>query len=262
MTTTERDRWSPEQYNRFHDERKQPFYDLAAMIQPRPGLRVIDLGCGTGEFTAELAERLPDSVVEGVDSSPAMLAQAAPRAAERVRFRKAEISALQDYSGFDLIFSNAALQWVPENETLLHRMLTTLPPGGQIAVQVPQNDSHPSHRLAHDVAREAPFRELLGGFVRETNALSLERYAEILYAHGVREQLCIEKIYGHEMASTRDVTEWVKGTMLTAYLSRLDTEGQAAFLAAYNERLLAALGEQQPYFYPFRRLLFWARRPE
>jgi trans-aconitate 2-methyltransferase len=141
-------------------------------------------------------------------------------------------------------------------------MLTTLPPGGQITVQVPQNDSHPSHRLAHDVARESPFREALGGYVRETYALGLERYAEILYAQGYREQICIEKIYGHEMASSRDVTEWVKGSVLTAYLSKLDTEGQAAYIAAYNDRLLAVLGEQQPYFYPFRRLLFWARRPE
>jgi trans-aconitate 2-methyltransferase len=134
-------------------------------------------------------------------------------------------------------------------------------PGAQIAVQVPQNDQHPSHRLAHVVAQESPFRELLGGFVRETYALSLERYAEILYAHGLHEQTCIEKIYGHEMASTHDVPEWVKGTMLTAYLSKLDEANQAAFLAAYTERLLATLGEHQPYFYPFRRLLFWAQKP-
>lgn len=258
MTTT--DRWSPSQYNRFRDERLQPFFDLVEMVQPLEGMRAVDLGCGTGEITAMLAERLAGSRVLGIDSSPAMLGEAAARASESVTFRQEDITAFDGWGEVDLVFSNAALQWVPANRALLPRILAGLPAGAQLAVQVPKNEGHPSHRIAEELARESPFRELLGGYVRRSEALSLEEYAQILYDHGAAEQVCIEKIYGHTLSHTLDVIEWVKGTMLSAYLSRLDGAGQELFLNAYRTRLLEELGERAPYFYPFRRLLFWGRK--
>lgn len=254
---TQTDQWNPTQYNRYRNERMQPFFDLVAQIKPKDGMRAIDLGCGTGELTAMLAERLTDAMVEGIDSSPAMLKQAAPRETDRVRFRLQEIADLDDASAYDLVFSNAALQWVPDNEALVGRILATLPPGGQIAVQVPRNEEHASHRLAAEVASAAPYRNLLGGYIRESHVLPLKRYAELLYRHGCREQLCIEKIYGHELPSSDDVVEWVKGTSLGAYLNRLEEPARGAFLAEYRRRLIAEIGDHRPYFYPFRRLLFW-----
>src|SRR6266542_7013781 len=85
------ERWNPSQYAKFREERMQPFFDLLALIEPAPGMRVIDLGCGPGELTALLAERLLDATVEGVDNSEEMLAQSVPYASERVRFRRQDI---------------------------------------------------------------------------------------------------------------------------------------------------------------------------
>ncbi len=254
------ERWNPDQYNKFRDERMQPFFDLLAMITPEPEMRVVDLGCGTGELTALLAERLPGARVEGIDASEEMLEQALPRATERVSFRRQDVRDVDDYGAYDLVFSHAVLQWVPDNEGLVARMLAQMRPGAQVAVQLPKNENHPSHRIAGELAREPRFSALLGGFVRRNEALELERYAELLYAHGFREHVCMEKIYGHELAHSSDVVEWVKGTSLNAYLSRLDGAGTEAFLAAYRERLRAAIGAHAPYFYPFRRLLFWGRK--
>lgn len=254
------DAWNPDQYNKFREQRKQPFYDLFAMIRPRPAMRVIDLGCGAGELTAELAERLPEARVEGIDPSAAMLAEASPRAHDRLSFRQASVEEITDFSAYNLIFSNAMFQWAPDNEGLMRRILSQLRPGAQIAVQLPKNQDHPSHRIAAELAAESPFREALGGHVRISHALSLERYAELLYEHGLREQRCFEQIYGHELPHTGDVVEWVKGTLLTGYLARLDAAQGAAFLDAYRARLLAEIGDQSPYFYPFRRLLFWGER--
>ncbi|HZQ35711.1 MAG TPA: methyltransferase domain-containing protein, partial [Dehalococcoidia bacterium] len=217
-----------------------------------------DLGCGTGELTALLAERLPGADVLGVDSSGAMLEQAAPRAGGAVRFAQQDAGAIEEFSAYDLVFSHAAFQWIPDNEGLMRRILGTLRPGAQFAVQLPNNELHPSHLEAQALAAEPQFREQLGGFVRRSEALPLERYAELLYEHGAEEQVCIEKIYGHELPSSVDVVEWVKGTSLGAYLSRLDTAGAAAFEAAYRERLLTRIGRKSPYFYPFRRMLLWA----
>ncbi|MDP2313094.1 MAG: methyltransferase domain-containing protein [Pseudomonadota bacterium] len=249
------DAWNPTQYDRFRAERAQPFVDLLGLVRPRPGMRVLDLGCGTGELTARLLERLPGATVEGIDSSPAMLAKAPVVAG--VSFRQADIAAIPDVSGVDLLYSNAALQWVPDNEGLLARWLPQLAPGAQIAVQVPRNEEHASHRIAALVAAEAPFAGALGGWVRQSEVLPLERYAELLWAHGFREQVCEERIYGHVMDTSADVVEWVKGTLLTAYMARLGPELGAAFVARYRERLVATLGDAHPYFYPFRRLLFW-----
>lgn len=258
MVQTER--WNPDQYNKFREERMQPFFDLLAMITPRPGMRVIDLGCGTGELTAMLAGRLPDATVEGIDASESMLEQAMPRVAERVSFRRQDVREVEDYAAYDLVFSHAVLQWVPDNEGLMTRILSDMRPGAQVAIQLPKNEQHPSHRIAAEVGREPRFSALLGGFLRRSEALELERYAELLYAHGFRDHVCIEKIYGHVLDSSSDVVEWVKGTSLNAYLSRLDETGKAGFLDAYRERLLRAIGDRSPYFYPFRRLLFWGRK--
>ncbi len=249
------DAWNPAQYERFRAERTQPFLDLLARVRVRTGMRVLDLGCGTGELTARIADRLPGARVEGLDSSRAMLAKAVPR--PDLSFREADIASLVDVSGVDLLLSNAALQWVPDNEALLARWLPQLATGAQIAVQVPRNEGHVSHRLAEEVAREAPFAEALGGFVRRSEVLTLERYAEILWAHGLRDQVCEERIYGHVMDGPADVVEWVKGTLLTAYVGRLGPALGEAFVARYRERLVEALGDSRPYFYAFRRLFFW-----
>jgi trans-aconitate 2-methyltransferase len=253
--------WSPEQYNRFRRERMQPFEDLVGLISPAADMRILDLGCGTGELSALLAERFPGSTVHGIDTSPEMLAKAEARVSQRVTFAQADIAAFDAYGDYDLVFSNAAFQWVPDNEGLMQRILTHLKPGAQLAVQMPKNDQHISHRLAAEIAQEEPFASWLGGFIRHSEALSLERYAEILHAHGMDRLVCTELIYGHELGSSADVVEWVKGTLLTAYLGKLSDDQGERYLARYKERLLDALGEQTPYFYAFRRMLLSAGKP-
>ncbi|MBI5534482.1 MAG: methyltransferase domain-containing protein [Deltaproteobacteria bacterium] len=255
------DPWNPEQYERFRSERAQPFHDLIALIRARPGMRVIDLGCGTGELTAALATRLAESTILGIDRSEAMLERAAARTSERVRFARAEVASVQDFSGYDLVLSNATLHWVPDNEALMHRILTTLPSGGQLAIQVPRNDGHVSHRTADALARESPWAEKLGGFVHVNQSLSAEVYSSLLCEHGCHERVvCMEKIYAHDLARSEDVVEWLKGTLLTAYVSRLDPQDAEAFLAAYQQRLMIALGDHRPYHYTYRRMLLWAQK--
>ncbi len=261
-TTHEQDPWNPAQYNKFREQRMLPFFDLFALVLPRPGMRVIDLGCGTGELTAMLSERLVDARVEGIDSSSAMLEQAMPRAGGRLTFRRSDIRAIEDFSPYDLVFSNAALQWISDNENLLTRIVSQLRPGAQIAVQVPKRGGNRTGAIAQEVAQEPPFRDLIRLPNRQGGALSLERYSQLLYDHGLREQVCIEKIYGHELPHSTDVIEFVKGTGLRQYLVQLDETGQSAFLAAYRTRLLALVGDKAPYFFQLPRLLFWGQKME
>src|SRR5215204_2955037 len=108
--------WNPEQYGRFRDERARPFFDLLDLVQPQPGMRGVDLGCGTGELTRELHRRLAARETVGIDNSPAMLAKSAAFAGDGLRFEPRDIGAFTGEGEYDLVFSNAALQWLPDHE--------------------------------------------------------------------------------------------------------------------------------------------------
>ena len=136
--------WNPDQYERFRRERQQPFFDLLALVRPVSSPRVIDLGCGTGELTSELHRRLGARETIGVDSSAAMLERAAAHAGDGLRFERGDIAEFVAADGFAVIFSNAALHWLPDHQALIGRLTRALRPGGQLAVQVPANHDHAS----------------------------------------------------------------------------------------------------------------------
>jgi trans-aconitate 2-methyltransferase len=255
------DSWNPGQYGKFAAERARPFFDLLALVEPVPDGRVVDLGCGTGELTARLHAHTRATETLGVDSSEAMLAQAGPLAGDGLRFEIGDISRFDADPSFDVIFTNAALQWVADHPRLLARLAAGLRPGGQLAVQVPANADQPSHTVAAEVAKESPFlehmREAPAGVVNEV--LTPERYAELLNELGFCEQHVRLQVYGHHMASTAAVVEWTKGTAPLRFQRLLPGDVFDAFVLRYQQRLVEVLGDRAPYFYPFKRILFWAR---
>ena len=161
--------WDPKQYHKFQAERAAPFFDLLALIERRPDLKVVDLGCGTGELTRQLADALPNSDVTGLDSSSQMLEKAKAHAGANLRFEQGDQAQLT--GEWDLIFSNAALHWSDNHLELIPSLYEKLRPGGQIAVQVPSNFNHISHQLYRETASEEPFRTVLNGFQREAPVL-------------------------------------------------------------------------------------------
>jgi trans-aconitate 2-methyltransferase len=263
VTVTPIDGWSPDQYERFRSERQQPFDDLLTLCHPVEGGRVVDLGCGTGDLTRILHEELKAEETVGIDSSPAMLARAQSELGDvpGLSFVQGDISTWLD-EGIDLVFANASLQWIDDHLNLLARMRTALREDGQLAFQVPANFRHPSHVLAQAVANESPFIDALYGDVPEDRGrfvLSPELYADLLYELGAKDQVVRMEVYGHELESTGEVVEWVMGTLLTPYRKRLSPELFDEFVERYRERLVEELGDREPYFYGFRRILCWAR---
>jgi trans-aconitate 2-methyltransferase len=254
-----RDVWNPERYGKFRAERSAPFLDLLALVEPSDAPRVLDLGCGTGELTRLAHERLGARETLGVDSSGAMLAKAAAQAGGGLSFRQGDIADFAD-AGFDVVLSNAAIHWVPDHEALVPRLAALVAAGGQLALQAPANDHHPSHSVARDVAREAAFAGGLGGFVRESPVLAPEAYARLLHRLGFRAQRVRLEVYAHPLASREEVVDWVRGTTLTDYERRLDAPTWARFLDRYRERLMAALPDERPFVYTYRRLFLWGRR--
>ncbi len=255
-----RDTWDPERYARFAAERAQPFYDLLDLVAPIPGGRAVDLGCGPGELTAELHRRTGAAQTLGMDSSEAMLAEAAAYAGRGLRFDRGDIDGFVPAEPYDLVFSNASLHWLPDHPELLGRLTRYVKPGGQLAFQVPDNWDHASHRAAEHVAAEQPFAGALGGSTHSRHVLSPEAYAVILDRLGYREQTVRLQVYGHRLDSREGIVAWVEGSLLSEYRRRLSPELYARFLERYRERLFATVPDQRPFFFTFRRILARARR--
>ena len=252
--------WEPEQYLRFKRERRKPYDELVALVQPRPEMRIVDLGCGTGMWSADLAERFDAASVLGVDLSESMLEQSKPYESDRVRFERAD---LHDWRGenYDLVLSNAALHWIAEHEALFERLRDALVPGGQLAVHVPNNMHQPTHTIARALAAEEPYAAALGGRTSGMAVLTAEAYAQLLWALGFEQQVVREVVYMHELPSPEAAVEWVRGSMLAWYRDRLPEALYTRFFETYRARLLDALPESEPLPFTYRRILMWATRP-
>lgn len=253
--------WKPEQYERFRNERSQPFFDLLSLVEPAPGGRVVDLGCGTGELTRVLHVKSRAKLTIGVDNSETMLAKSRQFTGDGLMFERAEIESFQSQQPFDVLFSNAAFQWVDDHASLIPRLVEMVAPGGQFAFQVPANADHVSHLTAREVAHESPFVEALNGYDRPWPVMQPEWYAELLDGLGLTNLQVRLQVYGHKLSSSMEVVEWVKGTFLTDYQRRMPADLYERYLERYTGLLLERLGDRRPYFYAFKRILVRGRKP-
>ena len=141
--------WDPGQYLKFGGERLRPALDLLARAPVDAPAQVVDLGCGTGSITRILAERFPRASVTGLDGSAEMLATASktPKPGETIAWQQADIGTWQAKHPVNLIYSNAALQWLKGHDALFPHLMQQLASGGALMVQMPRNHGAPSHTL-------------------------------------------------------------------------------------------------------------------
>ena len=264
VTVTPIEGWNPDQYERFFAERRQPFDDLVALCIPVPGGRVVDLGCGTGNLTVELHERMQAAETVGIDSSESMLARAQADHGDvpGLSFAEANIETWLG-EGFDLVFANASLQWVDDHLNLLARMRTALAAGWPAGLPGPVEFPPP---LAPVGASRWPTRHRSSTRSRRTRrrtaaASSFRPRSTPTFSTSSEpgSRSCAWRSTATSSPRPSDVVEWVMGTLLTPYRTRLSPELFTAFVERYRERLLEELGEREPYFYGFRRILCWAR---
>lgn len=247
--------WNPEVYGRYQSNRFAPFHDLFALIQIKPGLEVIDLGCGAGEMAKELSEKLPSSSVLGIDSSAEMLEKANTLAGNNLRFEQATIEQ-QAQSGkkWDIVFSNAALQWVNDHETLFPELISLVKPGGQLLVQMPAQHHNIANKVIMELAGLEPFQSALQGFIRTSPVLALDDYAQLFFRSGSQSMTLYEKIYPLVLKDVDGLIEWLQGSTLTPYAERLHGITWSSFVTELRKRLLRSF-PGTPVFYPFRRMI-------
>jgi trans-aconitate 2-methyltransferase len=259
MASTPQVRWDPNQYGRYGDERGRPFDELvsraALALAGRAPASVVDLGCGPGDLTRRLADRWPDAVILGVDSSPEMIASAREHAIEgRLSFELADVSTWRPPQPCDFIVGNAVLHWIPGHVDLVPDLAEQLSTGGVLAFQVPDNFEEPSHTLLRDLRLSPRWNEQLGADAdRGAGVERPERYLRAVVDAGLEPDVW-QTEYLHILPGDDAVLEWVKGTALRPVLSRLSGTDRDEFLASYAESLRAAYPKQDfGTVFPFRR---------
>lgn len=253
--------WNADQYLKFASPRLRPALDLLARVptDADPALAV-DLGCGTGAITQLIAGRWPRAEVIGVDASADMLAREAP-GGSRVRWVQGDIARWRAPVPPGLVFSNAALHWLPDHAALFPALLAQLGPGGVLAVQMPRNFGAPSHTAIADTVRAGPWHERLAPRLGPAPVADPGWYVDLLAP--LAETLDVwETGYQQLLEGSDPVKEWTKGAWLAPFLQALPAQEAAAFEADYAARLRAAyppMADGRTRF-PFRRLFIVARR--
>ena len=251
--------WNASQYLKFADERTQPCRDLASrvpLVQPRS---IIDLGCGPGNSTQVLADRWPAAELTGLDNSAEMIAQACASHPDR-HWTTAHIAEwAEGGQRYDVVFSNAALQWLPDHRRLFPGLMDRVAPGGALAVQMPGNWDAPAHVLMRHVAAQWPATQE----VREWFTHDLGFYYDMLAPHAARVDLWATE-YIHVMDNAEGIVEWYKGTGLRPFLDALPAAADRdRFLATYLDAIREAYPPHDDgrVLFPFRRMFMVAMRP-
>lgn len=257
--------WDPGQYLTFADERSRPFFDLVGRVAAEAPGYVVDLGCGPGQLTAELARRWPHATVLGIDSSAEMIeaATAARYGGDsfggQLSFELGDVREFRPDRPVDVIISNATLQWVPGHLELLPRWAGYLTPGGWLALQLPGNFDQPSHTALRELAGSDRWRDRLAGVQLNRQAEDPIGYLDVLARAGFSVDAW-ETTYLHLLHGPDPVTQWYQGSGLRPVLAALGPEEAGEFVAQYGERVRAAY-PAGPYgtVLPFRRVFVVAQ---
>lgn len=251
--------WSSNQYLKFKKERTQPAIDLAMHLNGCKADRIIDLGCGPGNSTAILRKMFPAAEIVGIDSSDDMIA-AAKKSDSTIHFQCGDVS--KGLSGelgtFDIVFSNACIQWIPDHESLLPKIMNLVKPGGRMAIQLPVNYDEPIHRIINEVVGRDTWKEKIPAR-RLFKWLTTSEYYDVLAS--ISSDFSIwETTYLHRMASHEAIIEWYKGTGLRPYLDILNEEEGQQFIQDVSEEVKKQYPKQRngEVIFPFPRLFFIA----
>lgn len=203
--------------------------DLSNAINAEDVKSVLDIGCGIGNSTAVLAKKFPHAEVTGVDNSDDMLATA-KKENPGIAFIKLDAEKELDRikNRYDVVFSNACIQWIPNHHKLLRELLALLNVGGILAVQIPQQSKHPVHSIMKSLSKSEKWKNKLR-VERVYNNLSENEYYDVLSELTDNFRIW-ETTYFHSMPSYESIVEWYKGTGLRPYLEQLSADDQEAYL--------------------------------
>jgi trans-aconitate 2-methyltransferase len=251
--------WNPNSYLKFRDERTQPSIDLVSRIEiVNPG-SIIDIGCGPGNSTQVLLKRWPNADIVGLDNSQEMIAKAKSDYPGR-KWILADAAHYDPKQSFDIVFSNATLQWIQDHEKLISRLYSFLKTGGALAVQVPANNESPLHNSLRTVSKDDRWSKFTGDCDGLLNYQSASYYYDILVSLSSKIDLW-ETTYYHILSHHQALIEWYRSTGMRPFLERLPDD---YCRMQFEDEVLNGCRESYKVqkdgkmLYPFNRIFFIA----
>lgn len=251
--------WSPSSYLKFEKERSRPAIDLVSRINHHNPTSILDVGCGPGNSTRVLYDRWNTAKITGLDSSPTML-EKAKGSCNCINWVLQDASEDLSHLGkFDLVFSNAAFQWIPDIEMLISRLFNMLNQNGILAAQVPYVEEMTINKIITNLINQDKWPALFANLSPAHKMYEPEYYYGILC--GLTQELYLwETRYFHLMGSHNDILHWYQSTGLRPYLNRLAEEEKVEF----ESHVLSGIKEQYKIqkdgkiLFPFHRVFFIA----
>lgn len=249
--------WNSEQYLKFEKYRTQPSKDLVNRLLKYNPKTILDIGCGPGNSTSVLREVFTKAYIKGIDNSENMVRKAKAEYID-LDFEIRDIHDIDEK--FDLIFSNACIQWVPDHYSLIPKIMESVNENGILAIQIPINHKEPLYRIIDEMVIE-PKWNFNHNKISKIDALDYEEYFNILSNCSKEFEIWITK-YLHSMTSYESLLDWVKGTSLRPYLEELSSGGRIEF----EEELLKRIKEKYTkmdngeIIQGFKRLFFVAEK--
>lgn len=247
--------WNAKSYDEKHDYVWQMGAGVVELLDPKAGERIVDLGCGTGHLTAQIASRGADVI--GFDASPTML-ETAHREFPDLDFRLADARDFEFTARFDAVFSNAALHWIHEPELVIERVAHHLKSGGRFVAEMGGKGNVAALETA---LRDAALALHLPPFDDFNYFPSLAQYAALLENGGFEVGFATLFDRPTPLDGPRGARNWLL-QFRGAYLESLETQEREAVLAEAEKRLRPILFRDGQWFADYRRLRFTARKVE
>ena len=241
----------------------QPSSDLAARIEIKNCRRALDVGCGSGMSTLCLKRRFPNAEILGADFSQAMLSKARALLPDTQFVLRDCSKPLSDLGKFDVVFSNAFLQWLENQDEFVAHTKELLNEGGVLAMQIPLFAEMEIAKIIEHSARkfssELGEKNLFDGMCVAKN-FSAENYYEIFSKNFSRVEMW-QTNYFHQMRSIDEIVDFVRGTALLPYLERLDEAQSTEFLRMLKTETAAHYKPcaNGTVLFPFCRVFFLAQ---
>lgn len=248
--------WNANLYDAKHSFVWRYGSDVVSLLAPQRGERILDLGCGTGHLTVQIAEA--GASVVGVDRSPEMIATAR-QAYPNLKFDVADARELPFHGELDAVFSNATLHWIPEPVRVIQSVAKALRPGGRFVAEFGGKGNIRKMQQAFDRALvEMDFAD--PGEISPWYYPSVSEYATLLENNGfeVRFMTLFDRPTGLADGEA-GLRNWI--TMFGAdYLSKVGTETREAFFLKVEELLRPESFRDGQWWADYRRLRFAARK--
>lgn len=249
--------WNPELYLKFNEERTQPAKDLAVRINMENPEKIMDVGCGPGNSTNVLSSRWPESEIVGIDSSASMI-ESAKNNYPNIEWRIEDATKMETEEKYDIIFSNATIQWIQDQKKLISDLVKKLKNNGSLAVQVPMYHKMPASHAIEKVSLTKRWKEQTNEASDVFTFHSSDYYYNILSAK-IKSIDMWETSYYHIMQSHQNIVEMLKSTGMRKFLEMLDTKEEKI---EFEKDVLKEITKAYPVqkngnvLFPFKRLFF------